>query len=198
MARPTTFDREQVLAQTMSCFWQHGYTATSMKHLEVATQLTPGSLYNSFGSKDGLFLESLDHYTKTIMGERIYRYLKPAEGKFVDEPLLGIEEFISSGFYAQGNDLHLGCLLVNTSTELGPHHQVVRKKIHQTMMKVLTAVEHALVRSQQLGQLDESIDTKQRAQLLGLVFNGMLVQWRAADDSRWLNAAMGGVRQLLH
>jgi len=198
MARPATFDREQVLAQTMTCFWQHGYTATSMKHLEAATGLTPGSLYNSFGSKDGLFLESLDHYTETIIGERIHCYLKPAEGKFVDEPLLGIEEFISSGFYAQANDLHLGCLLVNTSTELGPHHQIVRKKISQAMVKVMTALEHALQQAQQLGQLHDSIDPKQRAQLLGLLFNGMLVQWRATDDSRWLNPAMDSVRQLLH
>ena len=197
MARPVSFKKEQVLSQSAMCFWQRGYNATSMKHLEVATGLTPGSLYNSFGSKDGLFLESLDYYVETVIGERIRRYLQPAEAEFVDQPLLAIEEFIRTGFESGAEGLHLGCLVVNSSVELGPHDQAVRVKITAASKKVMSALEHALNRAQSLQLLDQSIDARQRAQTLGLLFNGMLVQWRTEKNNRWLAHAMGSVRELL-
>ncbi len=199
MPRPKAFNRDYVLEQAMLCFWKNGFTATSMKHLEAATALTPGSLYNSFGSKDGLFLECLDFYVEGVIGQRIQRYLKPCEAEYAKDPLRGVEEFIRTGFT---NELevkmgHLGCLVVNTSAELGPHDGTVRKQIQRAMSRVMAAIQYALSHAQKLGQLDASVDVKQRAQLLGLLFNGMLVQWRASTSNSWLDTAMSCVRESL-
>lgn len=200
MPRPITFDKERVLNQAMMRFWRHGYTATSMKQLEAATKLTPGSLYNSFGSKDGLFLAALDHYVDTVIGARVQHFLLPpyrVGDSDADAPLAGVEAFIEHCFSGSEEHQHLGCLVVNSATELGPHDQVAREKINRALAKVLRALAKALLRAQQAGDLDQAIDTKQRAQMLGLLLNGMLVQWRSATHTRWLPGAMTGVRQLL-
>lgn len=197
MARPKAYQQEYVLDRAIECFWQRGYNATSMKHLEVATGLTPGSLYNSFGSKDGVFLASLDHYVENIIGRRIARYLKPADAEYQNKPLQGIEDFIRSGFEPGPAALCLGCLVVNSSIELGPHNDEVRKRTTAAMRRVMAALQYSLELAQEKGQLDSTVNTKQRAQSLGLIFNGMLVQWRAASDKRWLAVAMASVRELL-
>ncbi|GAA6151360.1 TetR/AcrR family transcriptional regulator [Pseudoteredinibacter isoporae] len=197
MPRPKEYQQEHVLDRATECFWQHGYTATSMKHLEQATGLTPGSLYNSFGSKDGLFLACLDHYNDTVIGERVRHYLKPAIREYQEAPLQGIENFIATAFEPGPAELCLGCLMVNTSVELGPHEETVRQRTTEAMRKVLQGIQYSLNGAQAKGQLSSTVDYRQRAQSLSLMFNGMLVQWRGATDKRWLKNAMTSVRELL-
>ena len=59
MARTIEFDRNEVLENAMNTFWKNGYSMTSVPDLVSATKLNPGSIYSSFKSKEGLFLETL-------------------------------------------------------------------------------------------------------------------------------------------
>ena len=131
MPRARAFDEAQVLNQAMMCFWKNGYTATSMKHLESATELKTSSIYNSFGSKDELFLLSLDHYFQQVMARRIHCYLLTSE-----QPLEGIREFFSDCFVRDTSGPGMGCFMVNTSTELGPHQAAVRERLQQAFKQV--------------------------------------------------------------
>jgi len=162
-----------------------------MKNLESATGLTPGSIYNSFGSKDGLFLSSLDHYIEKVVKRRVRRYL--LEG----DPVAGIEAYFYDGFRIENGEIRDGCLLINTSTELGPHDEVVRKHVVKGMKVAQEGLEKAIDRAKQAGQIDKSIDSKLRARHLGLVLNGMLVQTKISTDLQWLDGAMVNVRSLL-
>ncbi|NBB84288.1 MAG: TetR family transcriptional regulator, partial [Alphaproteobacteria bacterium] len=45
MARKATFDRAAVLDKAMALFWAKGYHATSLRDLEAALDLRPGSIY---------------------------------------------------------------------------------------------------------------------------------------------------------
>jgi len=191
LARPKAFNQDLVLTEAMLCFWRRGYSATSMKNLESATGLTPGSIYNSFGSKDGLFLSSLDHYIEKVVKRRVRRYL--LEG----DPVAGIEAYFYDGFRIENGEIRDGCLLINTSTELGPHDEVVRKHVVKGMKVAQEGLEKAIDRAKQAGQIDKSIDSKLRARHLGLVLNGMLVQTKISTDLQWLDGAMVNVRSLL-
>lgn len=191
MARPKAFNQDFVLTEAMLCFWRRGYSATSMKNLEAATGLTPGSIYNSFGSKDGLFLSSLDHYIEKVVKRRVQKYL--LEG----DPIAGIEAYFYDGFHQEKGAVRDGCLLINTSTELGPHDEVVRKQVVKGMKVAQNGLESALDRAKQSGQIDQSVDSKLRARHLGLVLNGMLVQTKISAGQQWLDGAMVNVRSLL-
>lgn len=63
--RPRSFDRDAVLQQAMRMFWERGYESTSLADLTSATGLKPPSLYAAFGSKEGLFREAVELYTRT-------------------------------------------------------------------------------------------------------------------------------------
>lgn len=46
----------------MQLFWTKGYHATSLKDLETALEMKPGSIYAAFASKENLYLASLERY----------------------------------------------------------------------------------------------------------------------------------------
>ncbi len=62
MARAASYHRDTALDAAMSLFWRKGYHATSLKDLEAALRMKPGSIYAAFGSKENLYLLALQRY----------------------------------------------------------------------------------------------------------------------------------------
>lgn len=65
--RPRGFDDEAVIEAAMEVFWSNGYEATSAQDLVERTGLGRGSLYNAFGSKQGLYHEALKRYQEQAL-----------------------------------------------------------------------------------------------------------------------------------
>ncbi|MEJ8562670.1 helix-turn-helix domain-containing protein [Yoonia sp. GPGPB17] len=63
MPRRPNYDRDDLIERARDLFWQYGWAGTSLKDLEAALQMKPGSFYAAFGSKDALFELALDKYT---------------------------------------------------------------------------------------------------------------------------------------
>ena len=60
MARPRTFDEDEVIAKAADVFGRLGFNAASIDDLLVASGLQRGSLYKAFGSKRNLFEKVLE------------------------------------------------------------------------------------------------------------------------------------------
>ena len=67
MGRPREFDRDTAVEQAMHLFWERGYEATSLTELKasIAGGISAPSLYAAFGSKRGLYDESVALYLAT-------------------------------------------------------------------------------------------------------------------------------------
>lgn len=63
MVNKVKFDRDNVVRLASQLFWEKGFHATSTRDLQNAVNMRPGSIYSAFGSKEGLFSESLKDYT---------------------------------------------------------------------------------------------------------------------------------------
>lgn len=64
MPRRPSYDRDDLIARARDLFWAQGWAGTSMKDLERALGLKPGSFYAAFGSKDALYGLALDLYAQ--------------------------------------------------------------------------------------------------------------------------------------
>lgn len=62
MPRRPTHDRETILARARDLFWAKGYHGTSLKDLEAALDMRPGSIYAAFDSKETLYGLALSQY----------------------------------------------------------------------------------------------------------------------------------------
>ena len=62
MPRRPQYDREDLIERARDIFWRQGWAGTSLKDLEAVLNMTPGSFYRAFGSKDSLFELALEKY----------------------------------------------------------------------------------------------------------------------------------------
>lgn len=66
--RPRAFDHDSVLERAMQVFWAAGYEAASIPMLTDAMGISAQSLYAAFGSKDALYRDAIDYYSRTVGG----------------------------------------------------------------------------------------------------------------------------------
>src|ERR1700677_3012106 len=65
--RPRGFDRAEALKQAMEVFWALGYEGATLTGLQEAMGgITAPSFYAAFGSKEELFREAVELYSKTL------------------------------------------------------------------------------------------------------------------------------------
>jgi len=69
MVNKVKFEREHVIHVASQLFWQKGFHATSIRDLQDAVNMRPGSIYAAFGSKEGLYSESLKEYTVQMQSQ---------------------------------------------------------------------------------------------------------------------------------
>jgi TetR/AcrR family transcriptional repressor of nem operon len=167
MARPRSFDTDAVLSAAMHCFRRQGYERVSIKDLEHATGLTSGSLYNSYGSKDGLFSAALEHYVETVVKGRIGAFAGPAATLSDLEHL-----FLSIWEMPQADGF--GCLVTNSAVEFGPGApSFAADKVAEGLGVAAEGIRSVLVRA--LG----SEQGEMEASHLALVYHGVLVLSRS-------------------
>lgn len=106
------FDEVGVVDAAMRLFWAEGYAPASIDAIERTTGLKRGSLYNAFGSKEGLFLRALARYA--TVEEAWLRALSA-------EPLCaGIGAALASQRAVfRDRDTPPGCLIAGSLTEPG-------------------------------------------------------------------------------
>lgn len=111
MARKKQYIEEEVIEKAMQLFWRNGYENTSMQQLEKEMGINKFSIYSSFGSKRGVFLESLKSYKERI--KELFENFKNASNGLED-----IKKFFYDSVqicYREGNQK--GCLITNTYNE---------------------------------------------------------------------------------
>ncbi len=182
MARTPAFERDEVLTQAMQVFWSRGYNRTSMRDLTQATRLNPGSLYAAFRNKRGVFLESIDLYSRALRRETEVALGgdgNAAEriGRFFEALLEGTRE----------DPDNKGCLLINTLLEAPADEP----ELGQRAGEALAYVEGRFAAVLEAGQADGSIRTTtppaRQARLLMTGIFGLRVY-----------ARMPGGRDLVH
>src|SRR5260370_30542155 len=67
MARPRSFDPDEVLDIERDVFWRKGFQATSLDEITAASGIAKPSLYAAFGNKNALFLKILNRYHEGIL-----------------------------------------------------------------------------------------------------------------------------------
>ncbi len=123
VGRPREFDEEQVLDAAMKAFWANGYESTSLADLVSVTGLHKGSLYQAFGDKHSLFIQTLNRYLHNV------RACKNQILKNADSQLGGIRDILHGliDMSEIDSDCPQGCMAVKTLIEMAPHDLEVQR-----------------------------------------------------------------------
>jgi AcrR family transcriptional regulator len=169
MARKKEYIEEEVIEKAMCLFWRNGYENTSMHMLEKEMGINKFSIYSSFGSKRGVFLESLKCY-KTKTNAMFEKFINASNGV----------EDIKQFFYdsvticnQEGNEK--GCLLTNTYNEFSVSDDALVK---EQMTAFMDNVKKLFIEKLKMDTLkDEGIILKQ-ANFLVLAKHGLVAATR--------------------
>lgn len=168
MARATLHNRQDSLQRALQLFWQKGFHATSLKDLERALDMRPGSIYAAFGSKDGLFQEALDYYTHKSMVE--------LEGTLNahSSPLQGLAAYLRLlGGLRDHEPPSRACMLVKSLLELGEREASALQKVEHMLSVMETHFTNCFIESQRLGEIDKQsnparLGRRFQAEVMGL------------------------------
>ncbi len=147
--RPREFDQDEVLDRLLEIFWAQGFEATSITDLVEATGLNKSSLYNSFGSKEGLFAAAVERYVDMRSSTLIALARDGTQGLDDILDLLDLQETEITS--ERG---HMGCLVVNTSTELGLKHEAFAEVARRFRSELRGAVATVFGRAEEMGEIE--------------------------------------------
>ena len=154
MPKVKKFDRELVINQATDVFHDKGYNATSMQDLVDATGLNRSSIYNSFESKQNLFLECLANYQNTYKN-------KMEKGLLKAENSLEAIDFIFD-LYLQDILLDAkdkGCLMVNCKSEMANQDESILRFLDKNQNFMTSFLEDVIAK----GQKEQLINLKRTA-----------------------------------
>ena len=120
MARPKSFNQQEVLDKALNLFWEQGYNATSIQDLVDQLGINRASIYDTWGDKRGLYLETLKAYRKKGASNFLERLRSNQSSKEI------IRNFLKDVTAEAIEDTcNKGCFLSNSASELANSDQTV-------------------------------------------------------------------------
>lgn len=161
MSRKASFDRQVALNKAVELFWSRGYYSSSMKHIEEALDMRPGSIYATFGSKGGLFAEALETYASNASDD-----FSQAIGEF-SSIVEGLKHYLRS--FAEpcsGHASPQACMLIKTLLEVNAEDVALRDKVQAMLAAFERRLCEVLEEAKAMGELKAEVNCPRLARLL--------------------------------
>jgi len=163
MPRSKEFDPDEVLEEAMELFWENGFEATSAQDLVDRTGLNRSSLYNTFGSKQELYLRALDHYRRqdADVFEQLLERFDSARG--------AIRHLLEQ---AIPDDDPRGCFVANATVERAHCDEDTRAEACKALSQMQDGFEALVAHGQAGGEIPEDRDPEALAHFLANTYFG--------------------------
>lgn len=178
MGQHAKFNREEVIAKATNLYWEKGFHGTSMRNLQAAVDMRPGSLYATFGSKENLFRESILHYAANF-DLRLQQCLNQASS-----PLSALKLFIRKATIDNRKTAPSGmCMLVKTVAELTEEQAELLTEAKNQLSRVETEFAKVFQMAIDAGEMQPNKDPKKLARYFQVQVMGLRTYaWANNDD----------------
>lgn len=170
--RPRSFDRQEAICQAKDVFWALGYEGATLLDLQKAMGgITAPSFYAAFGSKEKLFREVIEYYSKTE-GSPILRSLtQTITARASIEAMLNatVETFCQPG-------KPRGCMLVLGAINCAQENQDVQIHLREMRLKAQKLIRQRLDRGVTEDDLSPEVDRAALASFYATVLHGLSIQ----------------------
>ena len=193
MPRKKEFDVDLVLDKAMNAFWTRGYEATSLNDLLDCMQIQRASLYNAFGDKHTLFLETLRRYDVVLRRAEVARRVQMPSPR---QAILSLFQDAVTAVVKHG--ARKGCFLINTALELSPHDpeaaEVVRAAFSHMEQKFFRKM---IEKGRAAGEIAKSVMPAPTARALLSLLIGLVVLSRSRPEKLLLQSIAHQAEALL-
>ena len=171
MKRARPYDRETALDAAVNLFWTKGYHATSLKDLEAALHMKPGSIYAAFSSKEALYLAALERYFITS------RTAFESGMRDAVSPLGALSDYLlqlarSRSEEPQGR----ACMLVKTLIDTTSTDAVIADRANDYLEEIQADFAAAFDRAKAIGELPAELDSRRLARRYQSNINALRIE----------------------
>ncbi len=168
--------RKEVLHGAMNLFWRVGYENASVDDVVRATGASRYGLYDEFGDKRGLYLETLDWYREKIIVRNLGSLMN------ADAVVEDIHKFFDRLLYPPRDRESLGCLMCMTAMGFGKSDKEAAAKVNSSFDMQRGVFLRALENSGKPNGVSSSTSPEDLSVFLtGLVQGGAILSRSGAD-----------------
>lgn len=170
--KPLSFDRDQALKRAMEFFWIHGYEASGITALIESMGIPRQSFYNTFGSKEEIFIESMDLYSADLH-QSLRKAIDGANTPFekIDRLFEMWEQMGSSG-----------CFLGNCVAEFGSTNGRVSERMATKLQSIRGVFSDIFQEAMDRGDLPADRDAQVMASTLMTYSQGLALISKIVTD----------------
>lgn len=182
MGRTREFDQELVLDKAMELFGAKGYERTSIQDLCEYTGVHRGSLYDTFGDKNALFLKCLDRF-RLFYKSSLFLILdesgppKEILAKFFEKL---IENALCESQQRQG------CFMANTASEFASFDPNVTIRVEANNLDIENIFYNFLLKAQKSGSLKSKHNLNELSRFFATTRQGIYIMAKTATDPKAL------------
>jgi len=188
VAKTATFDRQEVIDKATNLYWKKGFHATSMRNLQDAVDLRPGSIYSAFGNKDGLFKEALANYADMSLA-----VLQQCQDEH-NSPLNALKAFMKLAVVESQNSAPNGiCMLSKTIAELTDDNQDLIDETKTHLASIASAFVMLIKEAQVLGEIDQDKNAEDLATHIQIQITGLRTFAKINNDKTKVNAMIDDI-----
>jgi AcrR family transcriptional regulator len=192
MARPPSYDRDEVIRAAERQFRTSGYNGTTVDDIAASTGLGRGSLYAAFGDKHGLFLRAMEAYFARLEHSAVEALTGPDDGALerLHQFLLAAVHGVPLGpdVAADNSRAATVCFSAKTALELGTADPDAARRVNAGLDFVEGALAKCVEAAQRNGDLDPNVDPDELAWLLLTIVRGIDVIGAAGRDPSCLTS----------
>jgi AcrR family transcriptional regulator len=180
MARPKEFERGTALQRAIEVFSQHGYDGTSTEALLDAMGINRQSMYDTFGDKRQLYLESLQRYVADSVRDQLRALNAPTSA------LDGLRTHLDDVVARAVADSSPSCLGLSALCEFGRSDPEITKVTDAAARALRSALERRLVEAKTAGDVSRNVDVTEAAHFITATIAGIKLAARAGASLRTL------------
>jgi len=190
MARKVEFDKAVALKRAMRLFWLKGYESTSIQDLVEALEINRFSLYNSFGDKKALFIQTLELYHKTVL----YELLKPLKSEGLGK--LKLDNYLAfMQVQLESKSGLLGCFIQSSSLSSVALHQDVSRVLGDMYNDLSSSIERVVQQSVNEGSMKKGVNPSVLAGHILCQIQGLIVQRKSLKSISGIGPQISFLRQ---
>lgn len=154
LGKSINFNKEHVLDKAMYLFWEKGYDATYISDLIETMGISRSSLYDSFGNKEDLFKQVLEHYKN-------YGYRK----RNLLFSGINTKASLKSFFYQHiekcySDDIPKSCIITNSSLLIGHIDPAIEEILINNFNELEKVFKQVIEKGKNKGEISQEVNSE--------------------------------------
>ncbi|MBQ0784134.1 MAG: TetR/AcrR family transcriptional regulator [Amphritea sp.] len=188
MANVAKYNREDVIRKAMLLFWEKGFNGASTRDLQQAIDMRPGSIYAAFGSKEKIYSEALECYSKE-MSNILNKHIEEQ-----GSPLMGLEAFFRNVVIdRRDSNPSEVCMLVKTLSEVNEQHPDLLELARDLLKRAENRFAEILQQARGQGEILPASDTAILAKHLQVQMIGLRIYMKTSGNSQAVSELISSV-----